>query len=167
MLAAITPIVARGRATASVKRNGKPRELSVKPIEVMGETLYIAALGGDASARAMSLNGVVEITRGLAEITSDLAESKSAFHPAKVMTPPGFRTASIAALLLGPKFGRLAEDIRADCVAEWVKAEAAGNRRLARWLRVRTSVVIVSNAIAYMVRLSLGVALKFKQLFFG
>lgn len=82
-------------------------------------------------------------------------------------TAPGFRTASFAALLLGPKFGRTADGIRADVVAEWTEAEAAGDRRLVRWLRVRTSVVIISNAVVYAVRLPLDLALKVKQLFFG
>ncbi len=44
-LAAITPIVARGRARASVRRKGEERALGITPIYVMGETLYVAGLG--------------------------------------------------------------------------------------------------------------------------
>ncbi|MFO7567803.1 MAG: hypothetical protein R6X02_34505 [Enhygromyxa sp.] len=63
MLAAITPIVSRGRAKANVKRNGEQRELSVKSIRVLDETLHIAALGGDASARALGLMRTVTAAR--------------------------------------------------------------------------------------------------------
>jgi hypothetical protein len=65
MLAAITPIVSRGRAKASVKRNGEERELSVKSIKVMDETLHIAALGGDPSTRAMGVMRSVTVARRL------------------------------------------------------------------------------------------------------
>ena len=63
MLAAITPIVSRGKARASIKRNGEQRELSVKSIRVQDETLHVAALGGDASARAMGVMRCVTATR--------------------------------------------------------------------------------------------------------
>jgi hypothetical protein len=63
MLAAITPIVSRGRAKASVKRNGEHRELSVKSIKVLDETLHIAALGGDPAARAMGVMRTVTVAR--------------------------------------------------------------------------------------------------------
>ena len=63
MLAAIAPIVSRGRAKANIKRNGHDRELSVKSISVMGETLHIAALGGDASARALGVMSSVTAAR--------------------------------------------------------------------------------------------------------
>lgn len=63
MLAAITPIVARGRARASIKRNGEQRELSVKSIKVLDETLHVAALGGDAQGRALGLMHSVAATR--------------------------------------------------------------------------------------------------------
>ncbi len=46
-LAAVTPIVGRGRALATVRRQGRERELSVRSMHVLGETLYVAALGGD------------------------------------------------------------------------------------------------------------------------
>lgn len=55
MLAAVTPLVARGRARASVKRDGEERGLSVKSIEVLGETLYVAALGGKFGPREREL----------------------------------------------------------------------------------------------------------------
>lgn len=55
MLAAVCPLVARGRTRASVKRDGEERGLSVKSIEVLGETLYIAALGGKFGPREREL----------------------------------------------------------------------------------------------------------------
>lgn len=55
MLAAVTPLVGRGRARASVKRDGQERGLSVKTVEVLGETLYIAALGGTFGPREREL----------------------------------------------------------------------------------------------------------------
>lgn len=63
MLAAITPIVSRGRAKANIKRNGEQRELSVKSIRVFDETLHIAALGGDGSNRAIGLMRSVTAAR--------------------------------------------------------------------------------------------------------
>jgi hypothetical protein len=63
MLAAITPIVSRGRAKASVKRNGDQRELSVKSLRVWDETLHIAALGGDAPSRALGVMRSVTAAR--------------------------------------------------------------------------------------------------------
>ncbi len=63
MLAAITPIVSRGRAKATVKRNGEDRDLSVKSIRVSGETLHVAALGGDAPSRAMGVMRSVTAAR--------------------------------------------------------------------------------------------------------
>jgi hypothetical protein len=63
MLAAITPIVSRGRAKANIKRNGEQRELSVKSIRVFDETLHIAALGGDASSRALGVMRTVTAAR--------------------------------------------------------------------------------------------------------
>jgi hypothetical protein len=67
MLAAIAPIVSRGRAKANIKRNGKDRQLSVKSIRVWDETLHIAALGSDASGRAVGLmSGVTAARRILA-----------------------------------------------------------------------------------------------------
>jgi ketopantoate hydroxymethyltransferase len=65
MLAAITPIVSRGRAKASIKRNGEHRDLSVKSIRVLEETLHIAALGGDPSARALGVMRSVTVARRL------------------------------------------------------------------------------------------------------
>jgi len=55
MLAAVCPLVARGRTRASVKRDGEERGLSVKSIEVLGETLYVAALGGKFGPREREL----------------------------------------------------------------------------------------------------------------
>jgi hypothetical protein len=55
MLAAVTPLVANGRARASVKRDGLERGFSVKAIEVLGETLYVCALGGKFGPREREL----------------------------------------------------------------------------------------------------------------
>lgn len=55
MLAAVTPLVGRGKARASVKRDGQERGLSVKTIEVLGETLYVACLGGSFGPREREL----------------------------------------------------------------------------------------------------------------
>jgi hypothetical protein len=63
MLAAITPIVSRGRAKANVKRNGDQRELSVKSLRVFDETLHVAALGGDAQSRALGVMRSVTAAR--------------------------------------------------------------------------------------------------------
>ncbi len=63
MLAAVTPIVARGRAKANIKRNGQARELTVKTIKVLDETLHVAALGADVSARALGLMRSVAAAR--------------------------------------------------------------------------------------------------------
>ncbi len=51
MLAAVTPIVARGEAVAKIKRCGDPRYLSVRTLRVLGETLHVAALGADWPTR--------------------------------------------------------------------------------------------------------------------
>lgn len=55
MLAAVTPLVARGSARASVKRDGAEREYSVRSIKVLGETLYVGALGGKFGPREREL----------------------------------------------------------------------------------------------------------------
>jgi hypothetical protein len=55
MLAAVTPLVARGTAKAMIRRDGLPLELSVRTIEVLGETLYVAALGGSFGNREREL----------------------------------------------------------------------------------------------------------------
>jgi hypothetical protein len=46
MLAAILPLVGRGQVTAAIKRGGESRDLTVRPVEVQDEMLYVAALGG-------------------------------------------------------------------------------------------------------------------------
>ncbi|MEZ4385954.1 MAG: hypothetical protein R3A79_31840 [Nannocystaceae bacterium] len=50
-LAAVTPIVARGHAAAAIRRRGEERELCVREVEILGETLFVAALGGDKGPR--------------------------------------------------------------------------------------------------------------------
>ncbi len=55
MLAAVTPLVARGSAKANIKRDGTMREYSVRSIKVLGETLYVGALGGKFGPREREL----------------------------------------------------------------------------------------------------------------
>ncbi len=55
MLAAVTPLVARGAAKANVRRDGNMREYSVRSIEVLGETLDVGALGGKFGPREREL----------------------------------------------------------------------------------------------------------------
>ncbi len=54
-LAAVTPIVGRGRADADIHRAGKPRGFSVCEVEVLGETLYVAAVGGCDEVRTREI----------------------------------------------------------------------------------------------------------------
>jgi hypothetical protein len=57
MLAAVTPIVGRGKAIPKIKRNGEPRELSITPIELHDELLYLAVLGGTRRTRTREMAG--------------------------------------------------------------------------------------------------------------
>lgn len=63
MLAAVTPIVGRGKAVPRVRRNGEARDLSVDTVELMGEVLYVAALGGTYRARAREVAGSLAAAR--------------------------------------------------------------------------------------------------------
>ena len=63
MLAAVTPIVGRGKAIPKIKRDGEPRELSVGTLEILDERLYIAVLGGSHRTRARELRGATAATR--------------------------------------------------------------------------------------------------------
>ena len=51
MLAAILPLVGRGQVSAAIKRRGEPRDLTVEPVDVQDERLFVAALGGDHRMR--------------------------------------------------------------------------------------------------------------------
>lgn len=62
-VAAVAPIVARGKATARVRRGGSNRELSVQSEEIGGELLHIAGLGGDTDSRQRELRHVLEAAR--------------------------------------------------------------------------------------------------------
>ena len=62
-VAAVVPIVARGRATARVRRAGQERELSVTSERIGGELLHIAGLGGDADGRTRELRRAVDAAR--------------------------------------------------------------------------------------------------------
>ncbi len=57
MLAAVTPIVGRGQATPRIKRDGRALDLSVEPIDLMGDRFYVAALGGRYLDRRRELAG--------------------------------------------------------------------------------------------------------------
>lgn len=63
MLAAVTPIIGRGKAVPRVRRDGQLRELSVDTMEVLGEVLYVAALGGSYRARSREVAGSMAATR--------------------------------------------------------------------------------------------------------
>lgn len=63
MLAAVTPIVARGEARACVKRAGEDRELAVDTMEILGELLHVAVLGGEPASRTIELTRTLAATR--------------------------------------------------------------------------------------------------------
>ena len=63
MLAAVTPLVARGSARAAVRRDGVEREYSVRSIKVLGETLFVGALGGNFGPRERELATSANATR--------------------------------------------------------------------------------------------------------
>jgi hypothetical protein len=62
-LAAVTPMVARGRVGARVSRHGHERGLSVRTMRVLGETLHVAALGGRATQRERWVTQSLAATR--------------------------------------------------------------------------------------------------------
>ncbi len=51
-LAAIAPIVGRGKVSAHVRRGDERRPMRVEPVEVGQELLYVATVGADDRARA-------------------------------------------------------------------------------------------------------------------
>ncbi|RMG97930.1 MAG: hypothetical protein D6705_07420 [Deltaproteobacteria bacterium] len=51
-VAAIAPIVGRGKVAAHVRRGDAVRPMRVEPVEVGPELLYVAAIGGDGRGRA-------------------------------------------------------------------------------------------------------------------
>lgn len=63
MLAAVTPIVGRGKAVPRVRRGGEVREMSVDTIELLGEVLFVAALGGTHRTRTREVAGSMAATR--------------------------------------------------------------------------------------------------------
>ncbi|MCX4240509.1 hypothetical protein [Paraliomyxa miuraensis] len=63
MLAAVTPIVGRGKAIPRIRRNGESRDMSVDVLELMGEVLYVAALGGSYRMRAREVAGTIAATK--------------------------------------------------------------------------------------------------------
>ena len=63
MLAAVTPLVARGAARTNVRRDGVEREYSVRSIKVLGETLFVGALGGNFGPRERGLATSANATR--------------------------------------------------------------------------------------------------------
>ena len=63
MLAAVTPIVGRGKAVPRVRHGGEPLEMSVDTLEVLGEVLYVAALGGTHRTRLREVAGSMAAAR--------------------------------------------------------------------------------------------------------
>lgn len=59
MLAAVTPIIGRGKALPRIKRGGEKREMSVRPLDFEGEVLYVAAVGGDTSSRNREVGSTI------------------------------------------------------------------------------------------------------------
>ena len=53
----------RGKACASIRRNGELREITVRPMELLNETVYVAALGGRHGARMREVASSVAATR--------------------------------------------------------------------------------------------------------
>lgn len=63
MLAAVTPIVGRGRAIPRVKLDGEPIEMNVFPVELHDELFYLAAIGGTRTTRHRELAGSSAATK--------------------------------------------------------------------------------------------------------
>ena len=63
MLAAVTPLVARGGTRARVEHRGQPCELKVQSIDLLGERLHFACLGGNARGRAMAMRDSLAATQ--------------------------------------------------------------------------------------------------------
>jgi hypothetical protein len=63
MLAAVTPIVGRGKTSPRVRRGGEPLDMSVDAVEVLGEVLYVAALGGTHRTRLREVAGSMAATK--------------------------------------------------------------------------------------------------------
>lgn len=59
-VAAVTPIVGRGRGAASIRRGGEPRSLGVRTVSLGDELLYLAAVGGTDEARNRELDAVAK-----------------------------------------------------------------------------------------------------------
>ncbi|MEE9382351.1 MAG: hypothetical protein V3V08_02940 [Nannocystaceae bacterium] len=54
-IAAVAPLVARGRAKARVHHRGASLEMTVRTVRLDGERLHVAAVGGDPVARRREL----------------------------------------------------------------------------------------------------------------
>jgi nitrogen fixation/metabolism regulation signal transduction histidine kinase len=63
MLAAVTPIVGRGKAVPRVRRDGENRGMSVRTIECEGELLYVAGVGGQLFERRREVDMSAAATR--------------------------------------------------------------------------------------------------------
>lgn len=63
MLAAVTPIVGRGKAIPRVRRGDEPLDMSVDTLELLGEVLYVAAIGGNHRTRVREVAGSVAAAR--------------------------------------------------------------------------------------------------------
>lgn len=63
MLAAVTPIVGRGRAVPKIQRDGKKLELTVGAMDILDEVVYVAILGGSRASRSRALMGTAAATK--------------------------------------------------------------------------------------------------------
>ena len=63
MLAAVTPIVGRGRAVPKIKRDGRALKLAVESMEILDEVVYVAVLGGSRHTRTRELRGTMAAAR--------------------------------------------------------------------------------------------------------
>jgi len=65
LVAAVTPIVGRKKVIPRIRRDGAPVDFTVRSFELMGETLYMAGLGGDMMSRLrevkLSIDAAVRI----------------------------------------------------------------------------------------------------------
>lgn len=63
LLAAVTPIVGRGRAKPRIRRGGAQRDMTVRALDFEGDRLYVAAVGGESEDRLRELRISVAAAR--------------------------------------------------------------------------------------------------------
>ncbi|TPV92515.1 MAG: hypothetical protein B7733_25470 [Myxococcales bacterium FL481] len=62
-VAAITPIVGRGQARATVRHQGQAHQLSVRTVSLLGEHLHVAAVGGNDASRRREIATAIRAAR--------------------------------------------------------------------------------------------------------